>query len=118
MWSDFVLGKKSNLNADSLSGDEGTPAGEDQTKDNETTNDLVLSPEDAKMANAYLQYITQPQGRGLDILPTIDRVSAASSPPPPQINPAPRVPSGSATNPNNPQPIAAAAKRQLTGATR
>ena len=118
VWSDFVLGKKSNLNADSLSGDEGTPAGEDQTKDNETTNDLVLSPEDAKMANAYLQYITQPQGRGLDILPTIDRVSAASSPPPPQINPAPRVPSGSATNPNNPQQIAAAAKRQLTGATR
>ena len=118
VWSDFVLGKKSNLNADSLSGDEGTPAGEDQTNDNETTNDLVLSPEDAKMANAYLQYITQPQGRGLDILPTIDRVSAASSPSPPQINPAPRVPSGSATNPNNPQPIAAAAKRQLTGATR
>ena len=118
VWSDFVLGKKSNLNADSLSGDEGTPAGEDQTKDNETTNDLVLSPEDAKMASAYLQYITQPQGRGLDILPTIDRVSAASSPPPPQINPAPRVPSGSATNPNNPQQIAAAAKRQLTGATR
>ena len=99
--------------------DEDIDHGDVATQENSSqTSDLVLSPEDAKMANAYLQYITQPQGRGLDILPTIDRVSAASSPPPPQINPAPRVPSGSATNPNNPQQIAAAAKRQLTGATR
>lgn len=83
-------------------------------------SDLTLSPEDSKMANAYLQYITQPMARGLDILPTIDKISApsVSSASGPSNDQQTRVPSGSATNPNNPQALAAASRRQLTGATR
>jgi len=100
----------------------GSSSDDSQTTDtNEPKpSDLTLSPEDSKMANAYLQYITQPMARGLDILPTIDKIStpSVSSASGPSNDQQTRVPSGSATNPNNPQALAAASRRQLTGATR
>lgn len=118
VWSNFVLGKKDTLSAESLSGNQSTE-GEDQTKDTKSQNDLTLSPQDAKLANAYLQYITQPTGRGLDILPTIDRVAAATTPAANATSgQQTRVPSGSATNPNNPQALSGAARRQLAGAVK
>jgi len=72
------------------------------------------SESDRRLMSAYLNYITQPMGRGLDVLPTIDQIAGvpgiAGAPPAPS-NP---VPSGSASNPNNAAAaIAAAAHRGI-----
>lgn len=96
--------------------------GEDRTKGinhDETTREpgkatiTFASESDRRLMSAYLNYITQPMGRGLDVLPTIDQIAGvpgiAGAPPAPS-NP---VPSGSAVNPNNPTAVVAAAHRGI-----
>lgn len=75
VWANYVLGKKDSISAESLSGDSTTPPGEDNTNNQEESAITFASESDRKLMSAYLNYITQPMGRGLDILPTIDQVT-------------------------------------------
>jgi murein DD-endopeptidase MepM/ murein hydrolase activator NlpD len=72
---------------------------------------------DRRLYTAYLNYITQPMGRGLDIRPTIDQVVGVPGSAGPNQSPSSIVPSGSAT-PGNPQATVAAANRQIASPTR
>lgn len=69
------------------------------------------SEADRKLATAYLKYITQPMGRGLDIRPTIDMVTGANPATPPPAGGA-DVRDGSASR-GGAAPTAAAAQRQI-----
>jgi len=83
---------------------------------NESSGLKFASEQERKLMSAYLNYITQPMGRGLDILPTIDQVAG--------------VPGGSASGPaNTPVPtrpaaspdasrVTGAAHRQIASPTR
>jgi murein DD-endopeptidase MepM/ murein hydrolase activator NlpD len=72
---------------------------------------------DRRLYTAYLNYITQPMGRGLDIRPTIDQVVGVPGSAGPNQSPSSVIPSGSAT-PGNPQATVAAANRQIASPTR
>lgn len=116
VWANYVLGKKDSISAESLSGESATPPGEDNTQKNET--DMTFAnEEERRLVSAYLNYITQPMGRGLDIRPTIDQVSAVPAAAGGNQSPAIDAPSRSAT-PGNPQATVAAANRQIASPTR
>lgn len=75
------------------------------------------SESDRRLVSAYLNYITQPMGRGLDILPTIDQVSAVPTSSGPGPSPSNPVPSRPATN-QNAERVTGAASRQIATPTR
>jgi hypothetical protein len=99
-----------------LGGD--TEHGDVATQEQETVKSMTFATEkDRRLISAYLNYITQPMGRGLDILPTIDQVTGVPGSTGPGASPSSTVPSGSAT-PGNPQATVAAANRQIASPTR
>jgi len=71
------------------------------------------SVEESKAMSAYINYISQPMGRGLDILPTIDQMSAVPAAPGTPQSSSNAVPGGSATNSSDPRSIGSAAGRQI-----
>jgi len=90
---------------------------EDKTTDTDSFKGITFASEaDRKLATAYLKYITQPMGRGLDIRPTIDMVSGTGSGTPPVAAGA-DVRSGSASR-GGVEPTVAAAHRQIASPTR
>jgi len=88
---------------------------EDTTKSSPPAMLNFSSEEDRRLASAYLQYITQPVGRGLDILPTIDRVTSVPTSSGGAKGASNEVPPGSARNPNAAQTQMAAARRGIGG---
>jgi len=117
VWANYVLGKKDSISAESLSGDSTTSPGEDTTTQQSENTITFANEKDRKLYTAYLNYITQPMGRGLDIRPTIDQVTGVPGSTGPNQSPSSVVPSGSAT-PGNPQATVAAANRQIASPTR
>jgi len=118
VWSNYVLGKKDSISAESLSGESSIPPGEDTTSSTESTQStgskgiVFASEEERRMTSAYLNYITQPfNARGIDVLPTIDQITGV---PGGQQGQAPEssVLSGSAAK-QDPQGVGAAAARQI-----
>lgn len=88
---------------------------EDATKSSPPSMLTFASEEERRLASAYLQYITQPVGRGLDILPTIDRVASVPTSTGGTKGSSNEIPPGSATNPNAAQTKIAAARRGIGG---
>ena len=117
VWANYVLGKKDSISAESLSGESTTPPGEDATTQQSEKTMTFANESDRRLYTAYLNYITQPMGRGLDIRPTIDQVTGVPGAAGPNQSPSSVVPSGSAT-PGNPQTTVAAANRQIASPTR
>lgn len=95
-----------------------TPASPDDYKPTDQAQSITFASEkDRRLMSAYLNYITQPMGRGLDILPTIDQVSgvpggAASAGP--VNNPVPTRPAASP----DASRVTGAAHRQIASPTR
>jgi hypothetical protein len=117
VWANYILGKKDSISAESLSGDDSVKPGEDTSTNNDSGLIKFASEQERKLVSAYLNYITQPMGRGLDVLPTINQVSSSSPAAVPGQSPDNIVPTGSATNPNA-QRISSAANRQIASPTR
>jgi len=95
-----------------------SPTSPDDLKEKDEVKTMTFATEkDRRLISAYLNYITQPMGRGLDIRPTIDQVTGVPGSTGPGASPSSTVPSGSAT-PGNPQATVAAANRQIASPTR
>jgi len=88
---------------------------EDATKSSSPAMLTFASEEERRLASAYLQYIAQPVGRGLDILPTIDRVTSVPTSSGGAKGASNEIPPGSARNPNAAQTQMAAARRGIGG---
>ena len=90
---------------------------EDATTDSSAELVRFSSDEERRIVSSYLKYITQPMGaRGIDVLPTIDQVSAAPIPTPGQ-SPSSIVPSKPAASQSSDR-ITGAASRQIADPTR